>query len=117
VSCDWIQTRWWRRCEVRRVLRPHNPAGFAEHQKAAGLSERDAGVFLDAVISMALPVRTHYLWRPQLRDANDELVLEAAVNGQADVLVTFNLRGYGRIPAQFEIEALLPSEALGRIPW
>jgi predicted nucleic acid-binding protein len=33
---------------------------------------------------MAEPVPTHFLWRPQLRDPNDEVVLEAAVNGRAD---------------------------------
>src|SRR5574341_2566787 len=39
----------------------------------------------------------------------------AAVNGRADVLVTFNLRDFGRVPAQFGVEALLPREAIGRI--
>jgi len=34
---------------------------------------------------MAEPVETHYLWRPQLRDVDDEMVLEVAVNGRADM--------------------------------
>ena len=56
----------------------------AEHQLAAGLSE-NAGIFLDAVLAMAEPVKTHFLWRPQLRDPADEMVLgEAAANGRAD---------------------------------
>jgi hypothetical protein len=38
--------------------------------------------------------------RPPLRDPNDEMVLEAAVNGRADALVTFNVRDYGTTPAQ-----------------
>jgi predicted nucleic acid-binding protein len=37
------------------------------------------------------PVTLHYLWRPQLSDANDEMVLETALNGNADALVTFNV--------------------------
>jgi predicted nucleic acid-binding protein len=73
------------------------------------------GVFVDAVIAMAQPVETHFLWRPQLRDPNDEMALEAAVNGQADILVTFNLRDFGRVPARFGVEALVPAEALSRI--
>ena len=32
------------------------------------------------------PVRIHYLWRPQLRDPEDEMVLETAVNGRADAI-------------------------------
>ncbi len=55
----------------------------AEHRLAAGLSEREVEIFLDALVAMAEPVETHFLWRPQLRDPGDEMVLEAAVNGQA----------------------------------
>lgn len=71
--------------------------------------------FVDAVIAMCEPVETHFLWRPQLRDPNDEMVLEAAVNGRADAIVTFNRRDYGATPAEFGVEVLLPREALARI--
>jgi predicted nucleic acid-binding protein len=81
----------------------------------AGLSVRDVETFLDAIIAMAEPVPTHFLWRPQLRDPNDEMVLEAAVNGRADALVTFNLRDYGAVPARFGVDLLLPREAIARI--
>src|SRR5438034_10972959 len=87
----------------------------AEHRLAAGLSEREVEIFLDAVVAMAEPVKTHFLWRPQLRDPSDEMVLETAVNGRADGLVTFNVRDFGSTPAQFGVEVLLPSEALRRI--
>ena len=87
----------------------------AEHRIAAGLSERQVEIFVDAVVAMSQPVETHFLWRPQLRDPNDEMVLEAAVNGRADILVTFNLRDFGLGPARFGIEALLPRDAIGRI--
>jgi hypothetical protein len=63
-------------------------------------------VFLDGLAALIEPVETHFLWRPRLRDPADEMVLEAAVNGRADVLVTFNLRDYGAIPLQFGIEVL-----------
>lgn len=87
----------------------------AEHRLAAAFTERHVDIFLNAVIAMAQPVETHFLWRPQLRDPNDEMVLEAAVNGRADVLVTFNLRDFGGVPAQFGVEVLLPRDALERI--
>ena len=70
----------------------------ADHQQAAGVSAADAQVFLDGVAALIEPVETHFLWRPRLRDPNDEMVLEAAANGRADVLVTFNRRDYGAIP-------------------
>lgn len=87
----------------------------AEHRVAAGLSIQDVDVFLDAVIAMAEPVETYFIWRSQLRDANDEMVLEAAVNGRADALVTFNVRDFGLVPERFGIELMLPREALERI--
>ena len=87
----------------------------SEHREESGLSVRQVEIFLDAFIAMGEPVRTHFLWRPQLRDPNDEMVLEAAVNGKADALVTFNVRGYGTTPAQFGVEVLLPREAIARI--
>jgi len=64
---------------------------------------------------MAEPVKTHFLWRPQLRNLGDEMVLEAAVNGRADALVTFNVRDFGTVPARFGIELIIPREAIGRI--
>jgi putative PIN family toxin of toxin-antitoxin system len=87
----------------------------AEHRLAAGLSDREVEIFLDAVVAMAEPVKTYFLWRPQLRDPGDEMVLETAVNGQADALVTFNLRDFGAVPARFGIELMIPREAIRRM--
>jgi predicted nucleic acid-binding protein len=43
-------------------------------------------------------VLIHYFWRPQLRDPSDEMVLETAVNGRANLLITFTCEttGLGR---------------------
>jgi predicted nucleic acid-binding protein len=87
----------------------------AEHRLAAGLSDREVEIFLDAVVAMAEPVKTYFLWRPQLRNPGDEMVLETAVNGQADALVTFNLRDFGAVPARFGIELMIPREAIRRM--
>jgi putative PIN family toxin of toxin-antitoxin system len=86
-----------------------------EHGVAAGLSPAQVGVFIDAVIALAEPVETHFLWRPQLRDPGDELVLEAAVNGQANAIVTFNQKDFGEIPMKFSVDVLAPVDALRRI--
>jgi putative PIN family toxin of toxin-antitoxin system len=87
----------------------------AEHRLAAGLSEREVEIFLNVIVAVAEPVKTHFLWRPQLRDPGDEMVLEAAVNGQADLLVTFNVRDFGPVPSRFGIEVMIPRDALERI--
>ena len=87
----------------------------AEHRLASGLSDRDVDIFLDALIALAEPVETHFMWRPQLRDPGDEMVLEAVANGGADALVTFNVRDFGIAPSHFGVEVLLPREAIRRI--
>jgi len=87
----------------------------AEHRLAAGLSARDVGKLLDAVVAMAEPVETHFLWRPQLRDPGDEMVLEAAVNGRAQAIVTFNLRDFGSAPKDFGLKVMVPRDVMERI--
>jgi putative PIN family toxin of toxin-antitoxin system len=87
----------------------------AEHQLASGLSNQELDVFLTAVVALVEPVGTRFLWRPQLRDPGDEMVLEAAVNGRADALVTFNQRDFGSLPSRFGVELLLPRDAIRRI--
>jgi putative PIN family toxin of toxin-antitoxin system len=86
-----------------------------EHQIAAGLSEQEVQIFVDAVIAMSEPVKIHFLWRPQFRDPSDEMVLETAVNGRADLLVTFNERDYGPVPERFGIQVTTPRRAMERI--
>jgi len=43
------------------------------------------------------------------------MVLETAVDGRADLLVTFNVRDFGSVPERFGIEVLIPREAIRRI--
>lgn len=83
-----------------------------EHLKAARLSAADIGPLLDAVAAVAEPVRLAYLWRPMLSDANDDMVLETAVNGGAFGIVTFNRRDFEASVGQFGIRALSPGEAV-----
>lgn len=84
-----------------------------EHLAAARLTEADIGVLLDAVAAVAESVRLAFLWRPSLRDPDDDMVLETAVNGRADGIVTFNARDFDPVVPRFGISVLSPGEALG----
>lgn len=87
----------------------------AEQLSAMGMSIEQADRRIRTLVALCEPVFKAYSWRPQLRDPNDEMVLEAAVNGGADMLVTFNQRNFGTAPAAFGIYCALPNEALERI--
>jgi len=88
---------------------------LAEHRLASGLSAPETGLYVDTLIGMAEPVPLFFRWRPQLRDPGDELVLDAAVNGRADAIVTFNEKDLREARSGFDIEVLPPGEVLRRL--
>jgi len=83
-----------------------------EHIEAAGLVANDIPVFLDALASLVEPVPIHFLWRPQCHDPADELVLEAAVNAQADALISFNLKHFTTAAHRFGLRLSQPGPFL-----
>jgi len=92
-----------------------------EYEKAAkgtvrreGLSSREVDDILDFICAVARHRKIYYLWRPLLRDPKDDMVLELAVAGGCDFIVTYNQRDF--IGAEeFGIGVLTPKEFLHRI--
>ncbi len=87
-----------------------------EHLQAAGLDAHLLGVFLDGLAHLVEPVEVHFLWRPQLRDPADELVLEAAVNASAQALLTFNLKHFANAAERFGLLVSQPGPFLRSLP-
>jgi len=86
-----------------------------ENLLAAGLSVKDIDDFLNSLAMLVAPVPSFFLWRPVLRDPADEHVLEAAINGQADAIVTFNVRHFAPAAGRFRLQVLRPGEVLRRL--
>lgn len=84
----------------------------AEHRLVTGMSEADVAGFLAAFASASEGVDVHFQWRPQLADPADEMVLEAAVNGRAEVLVTHNVADFAESAARFGLRVVTPGEFL-----
>lgn len=78
-----------------------------------GGSPHRVGRFLDVLCAVGSAVETSFLWRPLLRDPDDEMVLEAAVHGRVDLLLTFNLRDFAGSD-RLGVEAARPGPAWRR---
>lgn len=83
-----------------------------EQQRAHGLDVTAVDAFLAALASACEAVEVSFQWRPQLGDANDEMVLEAAVNGRAEALVTHNVRDFAQGARRFGIRVMRPGDLL-----
>lgn len=108
----------------RRLLLLATPPLFLEYEDALkrpeqrlahGLTIEAIDEFLAEMAALVDPVEVHFQWRPQVRDPCDEMVLEAAINGQADVLVTYNLKHFTLAGGRFRIPILPPADLLRKV--
>ncbi len=67
---------------------------------------------MSALAALCEPVDIYFRVRPVLRDADDEMVMEAALNG--DAIVTHNVTDFMAAPA-LGIEIAAPGDILGRL--
>jgi putative PIN family toxin of toxin-antitoxin system len=81
------------------------------HVTATGLSAAEVRDVLAALAVVAEPVPIHFLWRPVLADAEDEHVLDLAMNGRADMLVIFNQDDFVEASKTFQLEVVTPAAA------
>ena len=79
-----------------------------------GLTSTDIEDILDYVCSVADLREIHYLWRPILKDPQDDHVLELAVVASAQFIVTCNRRDFTGAE-KFGIKVVTPHEFLKRI--
>lgn len=84
------------------------------HLVAPGLEATDVQDLLDYLCNVGRHQAVFYLWRPCLNDPDDDHVLEVAVAGGCDGIVTFNLRDF--VGAErFGLWIETPKEFLKRI--
>ena len=86
-----------------------------EHRLVHGLAPETVDEFLAELAALIEPVEVHFQWRPQSWDPNDEMVLEAAINGRADALVTYNVADFAVAAERFRISVLHPAELLRKV--
>lgn len=75
------------------------------------LTEGDIDDILDYLCRAANLREVFYLWRPFLRDPKDDMVLELAVSGQCETIVTYNKKNFVGAD-QFGVQVMTPREFL-----
>lgn len=109
---------------TRRIRLLATPPLFLEYEDALkrpeqriahGLSVEQVDQLLSELAALIEPVEVHFQWRPQVRDPNDEMMLEAAINGQADALVTDNVADFSAACQRFQVEVIRPADLLRKV--
>lgn len=78
------------------------------------LTEQDVDDILDYLCAVAQRHKIFYLWRPFLKDAKDDMVLELAVTADCDFIVTYNERDF-QGAERFGLRVVTPKEFLEEI--
>ena len=81
-------------CSTALFLEYEAVLGRAPTRAVTGHSLEDVARIMRALAALCEPVDISFRFRPMLRDANDEMVLEAALNGRADAIVAHNVRDF-----------------------
>src|SRR5437762_10508133 len=88
-------------CRSRQNAKVSDRRKHFKHLAASGASKEDVSAVLDELASVGKRVELMIRTRPTLPDPNDEMVLETAINGRADAIVTFNDRDFRPVAARF----------------
>ncbi|WP_422027514.1 putative toxin-antitoxin system toxin component, PIN family [Pyruvatibacter mobilis] len=85
-----------------------------ETRKATGHSLKDVAAVMSALAAVSSGVDISFRTRPMLADAADEMVLEAALNGEAEALVTHNVKDF-RPALKLGVTVATPGEIVRRL--
>ena len=93
-------------CEYRDV------ALRAEHLTVSGKTQEEIALLLDMLEAVAEPVLVVVRHMPLSQDANDDMVLDVAINGGANAIVTNNIKHFRDAARRFHLQVLTPAELL-----
>jgi putative PIN family toxin of toxin-antitoxin system len=86
-------------------------ATLLRHADELNIDAEDALGLVDYVCDVAIAQEIFFLWRPFLRDAGDDLILEVAVAAGSDAIVTHNVKDFSGVQ-KLGIRVLTPKQFL-----
>ena len=84
------------------------------HVPSSPMSEQDVHALVDYMCDVATWQEIFFLWRPYLRDSNDDLILELAVAAGCDAVVTHNVRDFDGAE-RFGVKVMTPAVFLQKL--
>ncbi len=84
----------------------------AEHLNVSGRTQEETTLLLDMLEALARPVLVVVRHTPLSQDANDDMVLEVAINGGADAIVTNDTKRFREPAKRFPPAIADPAELL-----
>ena len=85
-----------------------------EQLQAFGLSAADVITVIEAIEALAEPIKVVVRHRPLSPDPNDDMILDIAINGKAEAIVTNNTKDFKAAGKQHGVSVLTPRELLTR---
>jgi len=79
---------------------------------ASGKTYAELTLLLDTLEAIAEPVLVSVQHHPLSQDANDDMVLDVAINAGADAIVTGNIKHFLEPARRFQLNLLTPPELL-----
>ena len=76
-----------------------------------GIRDDDIDDVVDYICKVANHHKVYYLWRPFLRDPKDDMVLELAVSGGCEIIVTYNVKDFDGVE-EFGVQVMTAKEFL-----
>ena len=108
-----LSGRWKPLVTVPLALQYEDVTSRPELERGSPLGRAALDAFVDGFLAACEPVHVFFLWRPNLADEGDNLVVEAAFAGGASAIVTHNVRDFRRTELRFDaLRILTPAELL-----
>ena len=98
--------------DLKRGLEYRDVALRSEHVRASALSKREIVELIEAMEAFAEPVEVVMKTRSLSPDPSDDMVLDVAINGRAEALVTNNTKHFFGAGRRFGIPVISPAELL-----
>jgi putative PIN family toxin of toxin-antitoxin system len=83
-----------------------------DQRLAHGRTRDQIDLFLRVFARVVIPVDIYFHWRPQLIDADDEMVLDAAIAGSVMAIVTHNVKDFLPAADRFGVRIVTPAQFL-----